>query len=163
MTSLFSDPSNKVLFFDSSDTAQAVCDGILGVQVYNALSMRDSTVGYKIGTGVAGLAVANWAYNTLLRDVVQTVVHPGQAVVDALTGKGSLPQDMLAAGVGYGGYKAGSAAYSRMQGSIEEEDAVVEPEEAEESTGEVIEGVFETVGEGVVDVLPEIAEVAVFM
>ena len=85
MTSLFSDPSNKVLFFDSSDTAQLVCDGIVGVQVYNALSMRDSTVGYKIGTGVSGLAVANWAYNTLLRDVVQTVVHPGQTVVAGCT------------------------------------------------------------------------------
>ena len=159
----FSDPTNKVLYFDSTDTAQVVCDGLVGFQIYNMMSMRDSSSSYKVGTGVAALAVSNWVYNSVLRDIVQTITHPGQAVLDAVTGHGSLPQDLLAAGVGYGGYKAGRAAYSRLQGSTKVEEEVVADdavevageEVADESVGEVIEGTLETLGEGLVDVLPD--------
>ena len=156
-----SDPDNKVLYLDTDDTAQLVLDAIVATSVYNAVGPpRSSSLGVKAGTAVAGLAVANWLYNSLLHDVVETIQHPAQAIGEALTGKGGLPQDMLTAGVGYGAYKGSKAAYQYMrpQGAVAAPTETVEASTAaagEESVLDVVEGAVKSVPEVLGEIVPE--------
>ena len=144
---IVSEPSNKVLYVDTDDTAQLVLDAIVATSVYNAVGPpRNSSIGMKAGTAVAGLAVANWLYNSLLHDVVETIQHPGDAMIDA--------------GVGYGAFRGGKAAYSYMrpQGAVAAPTETVEASTAaaeEESVLDVVEGAVESVPEVLGEIVPE--------
>ena len=94
----------------------------------------------------------------VLFDAIQ---HPAQAIGEALTGKGSLPQDALAAGVGYGAYKGSKAAYQYMrpQGAVAAPTEAVEAStaaaEESESVLDVVEGAVESVPEVMGEIVPE--------
>ena len=78
----------------------------------------------------------------MLRDAVQAVLHPADAMLDAAQGHGTVPGDVMLGGAAYGAYKGGSKAYAAYQARGATQVAEAAPE-VEESTGvlEAIEGV----------------------
>jgi hypothetical protein len=119
------------------------------------LASRDSSPAAKMAIAGGGLLAGNYLYNTVLRDAVQAVLHPADAMIDAAHGHGTVPGDVMLGGAAYGIYKGGSKAYTAYQARGVTQVAEAAPE-VEESTGvlETLEGV----GEGVVELLPEAGE-----
>jgi len=159
MTSEFEDKKNRMLYFDRTDTAQVVVDGAIGLQVYSMLASRDTSPAAKMAIAGGGLLAGNYLYNTVLRDAVQAVLHPADAMLAAAQGHGTVPGDVMLGGAAYGAYRGGSKAYTAYQARGATQVAEAAPE-VEESTGvlETLEGV----GEGVVELLPEAGELAEF-
>ena len=91
MASVFEDKKNRMLYFDRTDTAQVVVDGAIGIQVYSMLASRDSSPATKLAVAGGSLLLGNYAYNTVLRDAVQAVLHPADAMIDAAQGHGTVP------------------------------------------------------------------------
>ena len=137
---MFSDKANRCLYFDKTDTAHIVVDGVVGMQLYNAIAPRDSSATTRMGAAAISLLAGNWAYNSVLRDAVQAVLHPADAVKDAVLGHGTIPGDMLVAGGGYAAYKGGSSLYGRMKPPPEE-------------------GIMDVVEDGAFDVLESLQEI----
>ena len=154
MADAFNDKKSRLLYFDRSDTAQVVVDGAIGLQVYSMLASRDSSPAAKMAIAGGGLLAGNYLYNTVLRDAVQAVLHPGDAMIDAAQGHGTIPGDVMLGGAAYGAYKGGSKAYAAYQASGATQVAEAAPEVEETGVLEAIEGV----GEGVVELLPEAGE-----
>ena len=150
MADAFNDKKNRLLYFDRSDTAQVVVDGAIGLQVYSMLSSRDTSPAAKMAIAGGGLLAGNYLYNTVLRGAVQAVLHPGDAMLNAAQGHGTVPGDVMLSGAAYGAYKGGSKAYAAYQerGATQVEAAP----EVEESTG-VLEAI-----EGSMEIIPEVGE-----
>jgi hypothetical protein len=155
MADAFNDKKNRLLYFDRTDTAQVVVDGAIGLQVYSMLASRDTSPAAKMAIAGGGLLAGNYLYNTVLRDAVQAVLHPGDAMIDAAHGHGTVPGDVMLGGAVYGAHKGGSKAYAAYQARGATQVAEAVPE-VEGSAGvlETLEGV----GEGVVELLPEATE-----
>ena len=150
MASVFEDKKNRLLYFDRSDTAQVVVDGAIGLQVYSMLASRDTSPAAKMAIAGGGLLAGNYLYNTVLRDAVQAVLHPGDAMIDAAQGHGTVPGDVMLGGATYGAYKGGSKAYTAYQERGATQVAEAAPEV--ESTG-VLEAI-----EGSMEIIPEVGE-----
>ena len=119
------------------------------------LASRDSSPAAKMAIAGGGLLAGNYLYNTVLRDTVQAVLHPGDAMIDAAQGHGTIPGDVMLGGAAYGAYKGGSKAYTAYQARGATQVAEAAPE-VEESTG-VLEAL-----EGSMEIIPEIGELAEF-
>ena len=168
--------TTAITHFDMTDRTQLLVDGVGTALLYTRLTTPASSDLTKVAVGLGSLAASNYLYNTTIAPALEAVEHPGSAMVDALgadlQGK---PQDALVgnallAGTAYAGYhgvqgaKKGYEAWkSRPQGEVPPETATPEVAEAadaaapaEESTGEVILESLETVGEGLLDVAPEL-------
>ena len=155
--------------FDPSDRAQVLSDGLIGGLLYTRLAAPGDSTSYKLAVGLSSFAAANYLYNTAIGPTLEDLTHPGRAIVDALQSDlEGTPQDavvgnaLLAAG-GYAGYQGAKRAWkSRPQGdpdpepAVEMTEAAPEAEAVEESTGEVILESLESVGEGLLDVAPEL-------
>ena len=154
MADAFNDRTNRLLYFDRSDTAQVVVDGAIGLQLYSMLASRDSSPATKLAVAGGGLLLGNYAYNTVLRDAVQAVLHPADAMLAAAQGHGPVPGDVMLAGGAFGAYKGGSKAYAAYQerGATQVAEAAPEVEET---------GVLEAL-EGSMEIIPEIGELAEF-
>ena len=135
-----------------------VVDAGVALQVYNMLASRDSSPAAKMAIAGGGLLAGNYLYNTVLRDAVQAVLHPGDAMLNAVQGHGTVPGDVMLGGAAYGAYKGGSKAYTAYQASGATQVAEAAPEVGETGVLETLEGV----GEGVVELLPEAGELAEF-
>ena len=83
----------------------------------------DIGMGYMAGTSLTGpdssnmtkLLVAGagaYAGHQMYQSFPGAIEHPLQSVKDVLSGKGTLGKDLATAGMGYGAYKGGSAAYN---------------------------------------------------
>ena len=155
MADAFNDEKNRLLYFDRSDTAQVVVDGAIGLQVYSMLASRDSSPAAKMAIAGGGLLAGNYLYNTVLRDAVQAVLHPGDAMIDAARGHGTIPGDVMLAGGTFGAYKGGSKAYAAYQARGATQVAEAAAPEVEET------GVLEAI-EGSMEIIPEIGELAEF-
>jgi hypothetical protein len=154
MADAFNDKKNRLLYFDRSDTAQVVVDGAIGLQVYSMLASRDSSPAAKMAIAGGGLLAGNYLYNAVIRDAVQAVLHPGDAMLDAAQGHGTVPGDVMLGGAAYGAYRGGSKAYAAYQAMGATQVAEAAPEVGETGVLETLEGV----GEGVVELLPEATE-----
>ena len=128
-----------------------VVDGAIGIQVYSMLASRDSSPATKLAVAGGSLLLGNYAYNTVLRDAVQAVLHPGDAMLNAAQGHGTVPGDVMLSGAAYGAYKGGSKAYAAYQERGATQVAEAAPE-VEESTG-VLEAI-----EGSMEIIPEVGE-----
>ena len=150
MADAFNDKKNRLFYFDRSDTSQVVVDGAIGLQLYSMLASRDTSPAAKMAIAGGGLLAGNYLYNTVLRDAVQAVLHPGDAMLNAAQGHGTVPGDVMLAGGAYGAYKGGSKAYAAYQerGATQVAEAVPEVEET---------GVLEAI-EGSMEIIPEVGE-----
>ena len=71
MAGAFNDRTNRMLYFDRSDTAQVVVDAGVALQVYNILASRDTSPATKVAIAGGGLLAGNYLYSTVLRNAVQ--------------------------------------------------------------------------------------------
>ena len=160
MASVFDDNKHRLLYFDQSDTAQVVVDGVVAIQVCNMLASRDTSPAAKMAIAGGGLLAGSYLYNTVLRDTVQAVLHPADAMLGAAQGHGTVPGDVMLGGAAYGAYKGGSKAYTAYQARSSTQQVAEAAPDVEESAGvmETIEGV----GEGALETLPKAGELAEF-
>jgi hypothetical protein len=150
--SVFQDDSNTLLYFDRNDPAQILTDVFMGFQVYNTVASRDSGAMFRVASMGSGALLGNYAYNAYLRDMINTIEHPADAVINAVKGHaGTAGGDLMLAAGGYGAYKSGSYIKSRL------------PTKAPKGFLDTVEVEGEEIIEGAFEVLPEVLEGAAML
>jgi hypothetical protein len=142
---------------DSITATNLAVDIGMGYMAVSSLTSSDSTPTTKLLVAGAGAIGGHYMYKSFIDDVPGAIEHPWQSMKDVLSGKGSLGEDLATAGMGYGAYKGGSAAYNyaTQGGTASAEEAAevgaettAEATEIATTTAEVATTATESVGVG---------------
>lgn len=120
---------------DLSDNMNIAIDAAGGLYFYSMTDPR-SSLPVRLGSGLAGVALANVLYVTFLGGVIKGITDPADALSDIAQGKGTPGEYAVAGGASYMGYKA----YKSHQGSSTAAQGGEDAEEAASVGTEATEG-----------------------